>query len=441
MKKILVAGAGHGGLSAAINLAKAGYDVTVYEKQKREDMGYNWEDAIELSAFDFAEIARPPEDIYIKSHHMAYMSPNGQHVLHMPYDKGIGRRVHMERKGLIKHLLSEAEKAGVKLVFEAEIIAPVFESNKITGMIIKDAEGEKKLTSDLLIDACGLNSPIRLQLPDCCGIVREFEERNIFNAYRVYFDNTDGTITDPAYNVTFFHMDKPGISWTITDEKFVDIIIGKFQMKGKLTMKEVEDSIADFRSRYPFIGEKVLRGGEKIESIPISRMLPKIVYNGYAAIGDSAGMTIPLSGSGLVLSIMAGKYLSDCVKSIGTAELTEKALWKYEYNYFQEQGQNYLLLDAFKNFFTYVTADDINYILKKKILTEQQFAVADGEPLVLPLKQIIHIVLNAMPMIRIVPHLVGALSALPLTPVIAKAMPKEYDEKKFLKWKKLYLSL
>ena len=420
MKKILVAGAGHGGLSAAINLAKSGYDVTVYEKQKRDEMGYDWEDAIELSAFDFAEIERPDESIYIKSHHMAYMSPNGKHVLHMPYDKGIGRRVHMERKGLIKHMLSEAEKAGVKLVFETEIVAPIFENNRIAGMIIKDVEGEKRLESDLLIDAAGLNSPIRLQLPDCCGIVKEFEERNIFNAYRIYFDNTDGTITDPAYNVTFFHMDKPGISWTITDEKFVDIIIGKFQMKGKLTMKEVEDSIADFRSRYPFIGDKVLRGGEKI---------------------DSAGMTIPLSGSGLVLSIMAGKYLADCVKNVGSGEFTEKSLWKYEYNYFQEQGQNYLLLDAFKNFFTYVTADDINYILKKKILTEQQFAVADGEPLVLPLKQIIHIVLNAMPMIRIVPHLVGALSALPLTPVIAKAMPKEYDEKKFLKWKKLYLSL
>ena len=441
MKKILVAGAGHGGLSAAINLAKSGYDVTVYEKQKRDEMGYDWEDAIELSAFDFAEIERPDESIYIKSHHMAYMSPNGKHVLHMPYDKGIGRRVHMERKGLIKHMLSEAEKAGVKLVFETEIVAPIFENNRIAGMIIKDVEGEKRLESDLLIDAAGLFSPIRMQLPASAGIVKEFSDRNIFNAYRIYFDNTDGTITDPAYNVTFFHMDKPGISWTITDEKFVDIIIGKFQMKGKLTMKEVEDSIADFRSRYPFIGDKVLRGGEKIESIPISRMLPKIIYNGYAAVGDSAGMTIPLSGSGLVLSIMAGKYLADCVKNVGSGEFTEKSLWKYEYNYFQEQGQNYLLLDAFKNFFTYVTADDINYILKKKILTEQQFAVADGEPLVLPLKQIIHIVLNAMPMIRIVPHLVGALSALPLTPVIAKAMPKEYDEKKFLKWKKLYLSL
>ena len=138
MRKIIVAGAGHGGISAAINLARAGYDVTVYEKQKREEMGYDWEDAIELYAFDFAGIERPDESIYIKSHHMAYISPNGKHVLNMPYDKGIGKRVHMERKGLTKHLFAEAEKAGVKLVFEKEILAPVIENKTVVGMKIKE---------------------------------------------------------------------------------------------------------------------------------------------------------------------------------------------------------------------------------------------------------------------------------------------------------------
>ena len=138
---------------------------------------------------------------------------------------------------------------------------------------------------------------------------------------------------------------------------------------------------------------------------------------------------------------MAGKYLADCVLSIGDGEFTEKSLWPYEYNYFQEQGKNYLMLDAFKNFFTYVEAKDIDYILKKKILTEQQFSVADGEPLVLPLKQIVHIVLNGMPVIKIFPHLIGALAVVPALPVILKTMPKEYDEKKFKKWEKFYLSL
>ena len=37
MKKIIVAGAGHGGLTAAFMLAEQGYDVTVFEAKKRSE--------------------------------------------------------------------------------------------------------------------------------------------------------------------------------------------------------------------------------------------------------------------------------------------------------------------------------------------------------------------------------------------------------------------
>ena len=40
-------------------------------------------------------------------------------------------------------------------------------------------------------------------------------------------------------------------------------------------------------------------------------MLPMIVADGYAAVGDSAAMTIPLNGSGINLSMNAGKLLAD----------------------------------------------------------------------------------------------------------------------------------
>ena len=51
MKNILVAGAGHGGLSAAAILAKNGYNVTVLEKSRREDIGHDWHDAMDIPAF------------------------------------------------------------------------------------------------------------------------------------------------------------------------------------------------------------------------------------------------------------------------------------------------------------------------------------------------------------------------------------------------------
>ena len=50
-KKIIIAGAGHGGLIAGSLLAEKGYDVTVYERHIRDDLGYDWEDSVEKKIF------------------------------------------------------------------------------------------------------------------------------------------------------------------------------------------------------------------------------------------------------------------------------------------------------------------------------------------------------------------------------------------------------
>lgn len=60
-KKIVVAGAGHGGVIAAAKLAKEGFDVTVYEKKKRENIGHDWEDRFDFqTVLDAVERTRCP---------------------------------------------------------------------------------------------------------------------------------------------------------------------------------------------------------------------------------------------------------------------------------------------------------------------------------------------------------------------------------------------
>ena len=51
MSKIIVAGAGHGGVVAAIKLAEAGHDVTIFEKSKEGCIGLPQSDVAEKSAF------------------------------------------------------------------------------------------------------------------------------------------------------------------------------------------------------------------------------------------------------------------------------------------------------------------------------------------------------------------------------------------------------
>lgn len=58
-KKIIVAGAGHGGIIAAAKLAEKGYDVTVYEKKVKEELGYDWLDAIDIKIFNDVGLPLP----------------------------------------------------------------------------------------------------------------------------------------------------------------------------------------------------------------------------------------------------------------------------------------------------------------------------------------------------------------------------------------------
>ena len=54
MSTIAIAGAGVGGLVAAQKLALAGHDVTVYERNREEDCGYEQKDSFDATAMEFA---------------------------------------------------------------------------------------------------------------------------------------------------------------------------------------------------------------------------------------------------------------------------------------------------------------------------------------------------------------------------------------------------
>ena len=82
-KKIVIAGAGHGGLIAGAKLAQAGYDVTVYERKIRSELGYDWEDAIDLRVFAECGLELTPRRIFASTDagNVSYVCPALQPTL------------------------------------------------------------------------------------------------------------------------------------------------------------------------------------------------------------------------------------------------------------------------------------------------------------------------------------------------------------------------
>lgn len=429
MKKILVAGAGHGGLVAAYHLALKGFDVTVYEKKARETLGFDWHDSINWGAFDDSDIPRPDKSLIRGAVHSGFENPSSTVKLYLSFEGD--RNFLMDRKLLINYLVEIAEKAGVKFCFGCEIEGAVLDGLKVAGVkVIKDGE-KSEVKADLVIDACGNRSPVRKSLPPCFGIKNNLYGKDVFYVYRAYFENLTGEKTDPEYLIGLFRQGKPGIDWILTDEDSVDILVGKFGSAGELTDEEIEASVSDYRSRFPFMGEKIIRGGSK-EVIPLSRMLPLLVAQGYALIGDSACMTVPLTGSGIVLSMNAGKILAEKIIGCDGDPCSVENLWQYQYEYFQKYGKDLVMIDILKNFFTRCSKKDVDYFLEKRILTEDHLDF-NGSIDVTP-AYILHVLSVSLPLVRLLSPLVSNLKSIPFIEAVAKAMPKEYDKKAVEDW-------
>lgn len=435
MKKIIIAGAGHGGLTAAYNLSKKGFEVTVFEKNKRDAVGYDWHDSINYDAFDKSGIERPDASLIRSGVQSAFENPSSSVKLVLPYDDS---GFMMDRKLLVNYLIEKAESVGVKVVFESEIKGALLDGMRVAGIRLeKDGELIEE-RADMVIDACGMNSPVRKSLPPCFGIKNSFEEKETFHVYRAYFENLTGEVLEPPYLISLFHMNKPGIDWMLTDKYSVDILVGKFGTAGELTAGEIEEAISDYKSKYPYIGEKLIRGGS-VEKIPLSKMLPLLVADGYALVGDSAGMTIPLNGSGIVLSMCAGKILADKIIECEDKPFSIENLWHYQYEYFQSLGKDLVMIDILKNFFTFCKGKDVDYFLEKKILTEQQLDFGAG--IDITPKYILHIASVALPLIGLLPPLVGTLKSIPSIDSVAKNMPAEYDKMAVEDWVEKYSKL
>jgi flavin-dependent dehydrogenase len=438
-KKILVAGAGHGGLATAVNLARNGFAVMVIEAQREEDLGHDWTDCFEPSSFRLAGLAQPHRTWCTYRTEPTFFATKERTGLAVSMPTGQSQ-IKMERKTLLAHLIAEARAVGVNFRFSCKINGPVILGERVAGI----ATQQGNFYGDLVIDAAGMHSPVRRNLPESFGIQREVKEGEKLFVYRAIFNkerNAEQTDRVPAekYRVFLFPGNDAGISWLIEEEDGFDFLFAQFTpFPPDAPSRELER----LRAIEPALGHMVARGGVTTE-IPVGHTLSRMVASGYAAVGDSAFMTMPLIGSGISNTLRAGKLLADAILADKTGHYTQHTLWKYQTAYFKQLGRDLAEFSCVKDFIQTVTREEVDFLYEMGVLAFEKMElnpecrnVLDflrGVPFT-AVKKAAGIISNR-PLLRKLAALslaVGRVSA------VCAAMPRRYSQRGTALWQKRF---
>ena len=410
-------------------------DVTVYERGAEGTLGYDWTDIFAPTAWKAAGMDMPPQDKYEYKTNMTFYSPNRQIPLtqSIPADE---IEMKMERKDIYNQLIEHAVKCGVTFVYECTITGPILTGNRVTG--IKTDKGD--FYADLVIDAAGIHSPVRTNLPAMCGIEKSPQSCEQLYVYRAFYNKTGTKKPDAKYKIFLLPEGKRGIAWVAAEEEFTDLLIGKFEPFGI----DEANKTADFlRKSNPWLGQKVMRGGQFTE-IPVRQPLSVMVCDGYAAIGDSAFMTMPIIGSGIANSFKAAKMLADTVLADTAGAYSADTLWDYQVKYYRAIGAGLAQIACIKSLLLSITPAELDYCFEKGILTAQDFAIGSDNTSLTGMVKLkpIDIVLRGKALLdknELLKKVLKLGYKIGKAAIIIKFMPKKRDSASVAGWSKQYI--
>jgi len=344
---IIVVGAGPAGSTAARVAAQNGAKVLLLEKDREVGIPVRCGEAVGETGL--RRVLEPkPEWIANRIEAVRLVAPDGTIVKVHHDDIGY----ILDRKRFDYDLAMMAAQQGVKVITKAYVAGLLNQNGTVNGVVVHHLGSEYRLHAKIVIGADGVES----RVGRWAGLKTSMGLKDIETCVQMTVSNIE--LERPYADFYFSHQLAPGgYLWVFPkNQHLANIGLG------------ISGEYAAFRSPLSYLKAfmeqhfpeaailTTVAGG-----VPCAPFMDKIVADGIMLVGDAAHQSNPLTGGGIIQSILAGEMAGRvAAEAIHDNDTSEKRLAQYVQEWDRENGVNHRRAYRLKEAVYKLTDQDLN---------------------------------------------------------------------------------
>ena len=341
-KRVLIAGGGPSGATLGAILAKEGLEVHILEKQRfpRPHIG----ESLQPAAFELLDFYLPglvdqmADQGFARKYGAVYRWGNDRKLWHVMFDDRLDHGFdgptnadiragdyamswQVNRARFDQMLLEHAKSLGATVHEETTALAPIMEGERVTGLRVRSADGEREMHADVVVDAAGTHC----LLGRAFGTTKVVEDLKA-TAHWTYFRGAGGIGEPLGRDIQLIVSVEEGWIWFIpvSEDR---TSIGVVTHEGKKLSKERYLEILE-RAEMPIEGAEMEpgpRGAPLYHMKDWSYTHSQFAGPGWMMVGDAACFTDPILSGGVDFAIRGG-----CNAALAILRGDEPAWSEYE---------------------------------------------------------------------------------------------------------------
>ncbi|MFW9970673.1 MAG: geranylgeranyl reductase family protein [Candidatus Odinarchaeota archaeon] len=368
----MIVGAGTSGAIAARFAASNGLKVCLIDANKKEEIGNKvCGDVVLASIFDFLKIDPPQRNEILSMKNIINLySSNLQHHLTVNMPVYLVDRLRFGQK-----LLNDALDSGVaEFLDNSKIMDLTYKNGNVNGVTVRLKTREKvAINAKIVIDGSGAHSIVRKKIKSDI-IQNEISKEDLVICYREiiqFNDNLPSNMPSDSLTVMLDSDNIPGgYLWYFPKSDTVANLGLGVLLHRKSNLKHIFQNF--IKDKFLSIRDyKILSSGGDI--VPLRRPLPSCADNGIMFIGDAGCHVNTANGGGIHTGMRASYYAAMIAKkAIDAEDYSLHTLWDYNCLLMNDFGRGHATTDIARLLIQHITTDEFNYIVKKKLIDENE---------------------------------------------------------------------